>query len=74
MVFIFEVCDHFFNDIDMVIKTVNIVSFFLISVQNHCFLMMQMDKIYHILSINVALFIRIFPVKAFFPCDKNLSL
>ena len=28
MVFVFEICNHFFNVINMVIKTVNIVHFF----------------------------------------------
>ena len=28
MVFVFEICNHFFNVFDMVIKTVNIIYFF----------------------------------------------
>ena len=28
MVFVFEICNHFFNNINMVIKTLNIIYFF----------------------------------------------
>ena len=49
MIFDFEVCNHFFNVVDMVVKTVNIFLFSLVFVLNQYFLMMLRDIFYHIL-------------------------
>ena len=46
MGFVFEVWDHFFNVIDVVVKFVNVLTsftFFLIFVQDQYFLVVQMD-------------------------------